>query len=204
MSNRNEILVISAVAGVLAIALIMGLKTGARNKNLQRLIYPLENGKNRPQLLTFGLYVTPDPQNNPINPPERFTGFHTALDFEILPEELEKEVPVYAVCEGRTLFSGTADGYGGVLVHSCNLGGQKVTVLYGHLDPGSLTKKVRGSVKTGDKLGILGDHKTQETGDTRKHLHFGIHKGTKVEFKGYVENRDELNNFIDPRQLLEN
>ncbi len=163
---------------------------------------PLENTAQRPKLLTFGLFVTPTSENNPITPPERFTGYHTALDIEIFEEETDKEVSVYAVCDGSVIFLNEAGGYGGVIVHSCQLSGEPVTILYGHVDPKSFTKKVGDSIKTGEKLGILGDEKSPESGFTRKHLHFGVHRGTKVELLGYVQNKKDLEDFIDPETII--
>src|SRR6185436_20839762 len=66
---------------------------------------PLDNAASRETPLHFGLFVTPDPNHNPIHPPERFEGFHDALDFEIFPSEADKDVPVYAICDGNVLVS---------------------------------------------------------------------------------------------------
>src|SRR3989338_3016181 len=82
---------------------------------------PIENAVNRPTPLSFGLYVTPDPDENPIDPPERFYGFHAGLDFEVSLDELEEDVPVFAACGGEVLYGGYAEGYGGVLVQRCRL-----------------------------------------------------------------------------------
>ena len=163
---------------------------------------PLENTKDRPKLLTFGLFVTPNAEQNPINPPERFIGYHTALDIEIFENEINKEVPVYSVCDGQILYAAEAGGYGGVIVHSCELNGEPVTILYGHIAPRSFTKKVGDSIKTGEQLGMLGSEKSPESGFTRKHLHFGIHRGTQIELLGYVQDKKDLEEFINPETII--
>src|SRR3989344_3388920 len=98
------------------------------------LSMPLPESERRATPLYFGLYVTPDPQTNPISPPERFTGFHVATDFEVTIEELEDDVPVSAICTGKIAFSGSAEGYGGLIIQRCTIQGESVTVLYGHVD----------------------------------------------------------------------
>lgn len=167
------------------------------------LTYPLSRGEEREKKLTFGLYVTPNPEQNPIDPPERFTGYHTALDFEIFPEEETTDVAIMAACTGTILQTEVIAGYGGVIIQSCRIENQEVTVLYGHLDYTRFQKEVGNAVRPGEQIGFLGDGKSPESGDTRKHLHFGIHKGTEIEVKGYVENEAELQSFINPLPLLQ-
>ena len=163
---------------------------------------PLQNVSERALKLTFGLYVTPDPAQNPIDPPERFTGYHTALDFEVLPNESGQDVTVYAMCEGPIILSRVVDGYGGTLVQACEYDGEPVTVLYGHLDPTSLIATGDTPIAAGESLGWLGDGGTSETSFNRQHLHLGIHKGTEIVLTGYVQSAAELNNFIDPKIVL--
>lgn len=160
---------------------------------------PLDDADDRPTPLHFGLYVTPE--ENPIIPAERFTGFHTAVDFEVSADELENDVPVYAICDGKVLVSEFADGYGGVLVQSCRLQGQNVTVLYGHLDPASLSKKGTRLAK-GTTIGVLGAHRDEESDGNRKHLHLSIHKGKQPQLLGYVQTEKELSQYIDPSIVL--
>lgn len=164
--------------------------------------YPLHNGEEREKKLTFGLFVTPDPETNPIDPPERFTGYHTALDLEITSEEEKVDVPVIAACEGKILQAEVIPGYGGIIIQSCRIDNEDVTVLYGHLDYDRFKKGVGEKVKRGEEIGFLGEEKSPESGDTRKHLHFGIHRGTEIEVRGYVEKEEDLDQFIDPASLL--
>lgn len=163
--------------------------------------FPLPRTNEREQLLTFGLYVTPDPAQNPIDPPERFTGYHTALDFEMLPGEEDVDVPVSAICSGDVLHSGYVNGYGGTLVQSCVLDDQNVTILYGHLRIDSLLP-VGTPLIQGQQLGVLAQANGYDSGNTRKHLHLGIHKGPEIEFLGYAQNELQLADFIDPSTVL--
>jgi murein DD-endopeptidase MepM/ murein hydrolase activator NlpD len=165
-------------------------------------VVPLEAMDNRPLLLTFGLYVTPEENNNPIDPPERWTGYHAALDIEIYPDEIEKDVPVYAICEGSVIFTGEVNGYGGVLIQSCKYENEPITVLYGHIDPYRIQKKVADNLGTKDKIGFLGDHKTKDAGYNRKHLHLQIHRGQEIVFRGYVQRPEELSAYIDPQKVI--
>lgn len=165
------------------------------------LALPLDNVANRPTPLHFGLHVTPDPEQNPIDPPERFTGYHAAVDFEVSADELETEVPVYAVCRGRVVYSGFAEGYGGVLVHRCRIEGEDVTVLYGHLSQEGLPAE-GATVKPGQRLGVLAAARSTDSGDTRKHLHLGIRKGRELDLRGYVQTEEELLEFHDPALIL--
>jgi murein DD-endopeptidase MepM/ murein hydrolase activator NlpD len=162
---------------------------------------PLDDTSVRETPLYFGLYVTPDPAHNPIDPPERFIGYHTALDFEILPGEEEEEVPVYAICDGRILSSRTADGYGGVLVQHCRLEGKPITVLYGHLATDSMVA-MRTRVKRGQTIAVLAPANSADSGETRKHLHLAIHRGSDIELQGYVQTPEELKTYIDPATVL--
>lgn len=166
------------------------------------LAWPLDKSIERPKLLTFGMYVTPDPENNPIDPPERFSGYHTALDFEILPGEEDEDVSVKAICSGKVTAAELAEGYGGVFVHTCNLNEQLVSVLYGHLDNESFQLKVGDEVEKGRQIGKLAAARTEASGGNRKHLHLGIHKGEVGVFNGYVQLESELGEFIDPTSLL--
>lgn len=165
------------------------------------LALPLPETLSRPTPLHFGMYVTPDPENNPIDPPERFVGFHAATDFEISPDELEADIPVYAICNGPIAYSGYAEGYGGLLIQRCVLNKVEVTVLYGHLKLEGLPAEGK-EVKNGTALGLLADARTYESGMNRKHLHLGIHKGKKLDFRGYVQKEEELEQYIDPMTVL--
>ena len=181
-----------AAALIVIIASVLFVQSG---------VWPIENGGSRKTPLHFGMYVTPDPEKNPINPPERFIGYHAATDFEVTPGEANTVVNVYAVCTGTGSHSGFSAGYGGLITQECMLKGQKVTMLYGHLalaslpPPGTLLKK-------GEKIAELGTAKSHDTDGNRKHLHFGILKGWTSKELGYVQDPKELEDFIDPQTVL--
>jgi len=163
--------------------------------------WPIDNGPSRETPLHFGMYVTPDPAQNPIDPPERFTGWHAGTDFEITKAESGSVVNVYAVCSGKIRYSGFAEGYGGVVVQDCTLKGQPVTVLYGHLTIQGLPA-VGSTLKQGQRFATLGAARSHDTDGNRKHLHFEIHKGTDLVFLGYVQSEDALKDYIDPQTVL--
>jgi murein DD-endopeptidase MepM/ murein hydrolase activator NlpD len=164
---------------------------------------PLRDFSSRPKLLRFGMYVTPNPNQNPIDPPERFTGYHTALDIETFPSEAGQDVPVFAICDGEILAAQTADGHGGVLIQRCLIKGESVTVLYGHVNPASFTRDEGSQVAKGDQVAVLGEARTEASGLNRKHLHLSIHRGSTIEYVGYVQTSKELQDFLDPLPLLQ-
>ena len=147
------------------------------------------------------MYVTPDQAHNPIVPPERFIGYHVGLDYEIFASERNKEVPVFAVCSGTILYSGFAQGYGGLIVQRCMLNNEHVTVLYGHLDHEGLPREDT-VVNPGQRIGKLAAARSQWSDGNRKHLHLGIHRGDTLDVRGYVQHADELKEFLDPREVL--
>lgn len=162
---------------------------------------PMDNAALRATPLHFGLKVTPDPSNNPITPPERFSGYHVAVDYEVSEDELDIDIPVYAICPGKVRFSGYAEGYGGLLVQECKLDGNPVTVLYGHLVIDGLPAE-NSKLNQREILGYLGAANSYDSGYTRKHLHLGIHKGSALDIRGYVQTAAEVNDFIDPSTVL--
>ena len=141
----------------------------------------------------FGIHITPD--TSPVQP-EKFSGYHTAVDIEY-PYTLS-DVPVKAVADGEVVASKTISGYGGVVVikHSLN-NSEDILTIYGHLDDSrSVDQKM--DVKQGTIIGYLGMDKTEETDFERRHLHFGIIKGDKINYKGYVDEENELENWYNP------
>jgi hypothetical protein len=162
---------------------------------------PLPNASHRATPLHFGMHVTPDPAENPIDPPERFIGWHVATDYEVSAGELDGDVPVYAICDGEIVYSGFASGYGGLIAERCWRGDQAITVIYGHLALDSLAE-LGDKVEAGDSIALLGAARSHDTDGNRKHLHLGIRKGASTDFRGYVETEDEIGDFIDPATVL--
>jgi hypothetical protein len=166
------------------------------NKNISAdFLPPLDRSKERVTKKTFGMYITP--ATSPVQP-ERFRGYHTGVDFEIFPEELNIDVPVKAVCSGTLALKESANGYGGVVVESCTLNNEPITVIYGHLRLASIKFHKGDSIKIGEEIGILGKDKSVETDGERKHLHLGFHKGASINIKGYVNTKAELIDWFDP------
>lgn len=140
----------------------------------------------------FGIYITP--QNSPVEP-ERFTGYHTGADAEY--QDVSADVPVYAIADGVVVLSQTTSGYGGVLMIEIDLDGSKHTVLYGHIRPSTLPK-VGQNVTRGQQIGLLGTGYGLETDNERKHLHFAILSGNRLDIKGYVQSQSQLSDWYDP------
>lgn len=163
------------------------------------LSWPLAHAEYRATPLGFGIEVTEE--YTPLKIPERFRGFHTATDFEIFSDEQEDVVDVFAACDGMVVVSGFTGGYGGLIVQRCAVRGEDVTVLYGHLDQYALARK-GAYYKRGQKIAQLAPAYSKWSGRTRKHLHFAVHRGSDVEYLGYVDSEEELNQFVNPTRLL--
>lgn len=160
---------------------------------------PIDSWQSRVTKKPFGIYITP--QNSPVQP-ERFTGYHTGVDFETFVEEQNVDVSIYAICSGPLKVKEWISGYGGVAVQACKLDNQDIAVIYGHLRLSSISASVGQELTAGDKLAVLGTGFSQETDGERKHLHLGIHKGTAINFAGYVQNQAELENWVDIEKYL--
>jgi murein DD-endopeptidase MepM/ murein hydrolase activator NlpD len=161
---------------------------------------PIFNALIRITKKPFGLRVSP--KNSPVSP-EKFTGFHNAVDFEILAGEENSPVDIYAICKGKIVFKESVSGYGGVVVEECEINRQIVTVIYGHINLSETVKKVNDTLESGEKFAVLGRGFTKETGGERKHLHLGIHKGSKLDIRGYVQTESELSDWIDYRDIVQ-
>jgi murein DD-endopeptidase MepM/ murein hydrolase activator NlpD len=156
--------------------------------------FPLDRAGERVTEKPFGIYITP--QNSPVQP-ERFSGYHTGVDFETFPDEQNKDIEIKAICSGQILVKRYVSGYGGAMVEACKFGNQDIKVIYGHLKISSMMGTVGQELLAGDKIGVLGKGFSQETDYERKHLHLGIHLGKSVSFLGYVQNKAELANWLD-------
>ncbi len=156
---------------------------------------PMSRAEERVTRKPFGIRI--DPATSPVQP-ERFRGYHTGADFEVFPEEVGVGISVRAICDGTLVAKRMADGYGGIVVGRCELGGETVTVVYGHLALESVPTDVGDSVQRGVVLGRLGAAGSTDTDGERQHLHLGIHRGAVLDIRGYVGSRAELSDWIDP------
>lgn len=167
--------------------------------NASGLSWPIREALSRVTKKTFGLYVTP--KNSPVSP-ERFTGYHTGVDFETTSQEQDIDVPIYAICTGPLILKKTAAGYGGVAVQSCEINKEPITVIYGHLRLSSISASSNSLLSAGQAIGVLGKGYSSETDGERKHLHLGIHKGAVVSLLGYVPDKSQLSQWLDFLSLM--
>jgi len=162
---------------------------------IQTLLPPSPDFTSRVTKKTFGTYV--NPRNSPVSP-EVFTGYHSALDIEY-PDILD-DLPITAVAEGKIIYSGIVSGYGGFVAQQIFIENVPYIATYGHLRPSTMVKA--GTVlKAGESVGLLGTGYTPETDNERRHLHFAILKGTKLDFRGYVQKQSELSLWLNPLTL---
>lgn len=153
------------------------------------VVLPIAQYGERRTFKQFGEYIE-----------DRFRGYHTGDDIEYA--DVAEEVPVFAIADGVVKHAGRAAGYGGVIVIDHKVGDEKISAAYGHLDLGSGSLRVGDSVKRGEQIANLGDHKSAETDGERKHLHFGLYKGAEVRLAGYARGAQELGGWINPQDFF--
>jgi len=210
MKKNNLILLLILISLFIAVGFIVPKKSNSPTndkaisetpkeqkptKERQEAEIPINQPSERVTKKDFGIFITS--QNSPVQP-ERFAGYHTGVDYEIFPEELETDVSVQAVCPGEIVLKKWANGYGGVLVQECRLDSETTTVVYGHLDLSSIEKEVGENLIIEEAIGLLGDNESSDTDNERKHLHLSIHRGPTINLAGYVQTESELVNWIDP------
>ena len=165
----------------------------------KEFVAPLSDAKARITKKPFGIQITP--RTSPVQP-ERLSGYHSGVDFEPVVDEQDSDVQTHAVCTGELLVKRYASGYGGVAVQRCRIENQDVTIVYGHVRLTSIVTQQGETLSAGNMLGVLGKGYSSETDGERKHLHLGIHKGTTVTIRGYVQTQQELRDWIDAEQYL--
>ena len=101
----------------------------------------------------------------------------------------ELGTPIYAFADGVVTHAGAANGFGQWIIIEHNLGGKKVSSLYGHMFPEGVLVKVGQTVKVGQLIAKEGNN-GQSSGP---HLHFEVHPG------GYVGTGG---NAVDPAPWL--
>jgi murein DD-endopeptidase MepM/ murein hydrolase activator NlpD len=168
-------------------------------KNTEPFSEPLNKTLDRVTKKPFGIKITKE--NSPVSP-ERFSGYHTGVDFEVLEDELGVDVSIYAICDGPLVLKKYSSGYGGVVVQQCNVESADVTVVYGHLRLDSISTEMKQSLNQGEQIGILGKGFSKETDNERKHLHLAIHKGVTVNLLGYVQDESLLDGWMNPVDLF--
>lgn len=183
-------------------------QTNKPEGNSPKIIYPIDKFNERISLNPFGNHL--DGKDSPRNTAtdvicptgKGYVGYHTADDLEIFPDESNSTVVVKSIADGTVRQIGFVNGYGGLIVIEYEIDGQIYTAYYGHIDVSSSNLKKGDAVKMGEQIAILAPQCSEKNGFTRKHLHFGIHLGKKVDVKGYVSTKNDLNNWIDPRKIL--
>lgn len=165
-----------------------------------KLFAPISNALARVTKKPFGIKVSPG--NSPIKP-EKFSGYHTGVDFETTPEEADADVPISAICTGKILSKRSATGYGGITIQACKINDRDVTIIYGHLKLSSIAVKVGDTLEAGQKFALLGKGYSNETSGERKHLHLGIHKGAAINILGYVNASGLLSSWLDVTKYLQ-
>jgi hypothetical protein len=166
----------------------------AFHNDKESLAQPLEKAEERIAKKPFGIFVSP--VDSPISP-ERFTGYHNAVDYEVFEDEKEASVPIMAVCGGKLLEKRNVAGYGGLAIQECLFENQPVVIYYGHLRLTSIKQEVGSYLLPGEQFAVLGQGFSSETDGERKHLHLGVSKGEKTDVRGYVPNKSELENWLD-------
>ena len=160
------------------------------------LVKPIAEFDSRINKKPFGLYITP--QSSPVQP-EKFSGYHTGVDIEY--GDGNDEVIVTSIADGQVVRSGWVSGYGGALAIKYNIEDKDYIVIYGHLNPDTLTKN-GAYIKMGETIGVLGQGYSQETDNERRHLHFAIYTGKDINVRGYVQSQEELKKWLDPVEFF--
>lgn len=158
------------------------------------IVFPINNAEARITKKPFGILIAPE--TSPVQP-ERFSGYHTGTDFETFPNEEDIDVEIFSICSGKVRFAGWVKGYGGVLIQDCMYKNEQVTILYGHLNIDSVSLHTPDELREGMKIGNLGKGFSAETDGERKHLHLAIHRGTNIEYRGYVQEEKDLSQWIN-------
>jgi murein DD-endopeptidase MepM/ murein hydrolase activator NlpD len=163
--------------------------------------WPMDRADERVTKKPFGLKI--EPGHSPVEN-DRFTGYHVGVDFETFADEQDIDIPVYVICDGPLVLKQFAKGYGGLAVQTCDLEGQPVSIIYGHLDLTSIAAQPNDLLERGQVIGQLGQGLSPETDGVRKHLHLGVYAGEKLDIRGYVQEELDTKNWLDPLAYMEN
>jgi len=171
-----------------------------QKEDIHTVYYPIYNFDTGVTSKPFGIYITPN--TSPIQP-EKFTGYHTGVDIEIPDDFQNVDVPVYSISDGVVKLARTASGYGGVMAIVYEIEDSSYVAVYGHLRFSSFSVSVGDKVAAGQKIAVLGNGFSKETDGERKHLHFAVKPGSDVDLRGYVSNKTDLDEWVDPVAFLE-
>lgn len=170
------------------------------------LVYPISDFSARITTNGYGTYY---PAGGTTNPDRQicpnatyYVGYHTADDLEVFPSELNSAIWAKSIAEGTVREARPVSGYGGLLVIEYELSGSIYTAYFGHINLSTATVKAGDHVTVGENLAELGPACSSANGDVRKHLHFGIRKGSAIDVRGYVPTQAELANWANPKVLL--
>lgn len=165
------------------------------------IYYPMASYDSRTTKRTYGQYFSATSTND-LTCGGHFTGYHNGDDLEIVGDELNSEVPVFAIADGTVRQLSRVNGYGGLLIIEYGLASQVVTANYGHIDLTQPQVSVGQVVTAGQVVGYLGTDCSTETDGERKHLHFSLHKGSSIDVKGYLQEEAELASWLNPAEFL--
>ena len=151
---------------------------------------PIDDYELRRSYKGFGEYIE-----------DRFTGYHIGDDIEYV--DVTDDVPVYAMADGTISYLDSVWGYGGLLMIEHVIDDVTYQALYGHIDLRSVPYGVGDAVVAGEKVAILGEPHEGETSGERKHLHFGLYKGTDIRFQGYASTTSEVEDWVNPSDFFD-
>lgn len=177
-----------------------GTSMGNQN-DIIRYFYPISNYNNRINLRGYGKLVKLN-DREPLACGVAFSGYHTGDDLEAAENEINQEMPVFAIARGKIVKAEFVKGYGGLIVIESMINDETITVYYGHIKLSSTDFKAGGQVKAGQRIAVLGDACSSETDGERKHLHFAIHQGREIDLYGYVNREADLKNWLNPSLYL--
>lgn len=195
--SLGRVAITVAVAGATMVSMPGPSDAQSATVPSDRVVLPIEGFYERQSVKTFGTVVDqaflagrPDLFRD--NGYPKFTGHHAAVDVEYAAlSEQGSVTPVRAMAAGTVIYKGTVTGYGGVIVIRHERP-EAVTSLYGHVRVSDAPVAVGQGVTAGQVIANLGTPYGPETGGERKHLHFGIHKGTALDLNGHEPTRAVL------------
>lgn len=168
------------------------------NKILKEVFEPINKSIDRINKKPFWIKISKN--NSPIEN-ERFEWYHTWVDFEIFKWEENIDIKIYSICNWKIIYKNYVNWYWWVIIQSCIIDSNEVTILYWHLNIDSITLKIWDNMNKKSYIWILWKWKSKETDYERKHLHLWIHKWKEIVLLWYTQNKNDLNNWIDYKKI---